>query len=70
MFDSKSEVKNVDCLPTTLGEAIAEFRKSEFARQVLGEHTYNKYIEAKQLEWDRYNRSVSSWETEEYLYRY
>lgn len=72
MFDSKADVrlKNVDCLPTTLGEAIGEFKKSEFARQVLGEHTYNKYIEAKQLEWDRYNSSVSSWETEEYLYRY
>ena len=29
-----------------------------------------KYIEAKEAEWQRYRASVSEWEIQEYLYRY
>lgn len=37
--------------------------------QMLGDHTYNKYLEAKRLEWDQYRSYVSDWEISHYLDR-
>ena len=35
--------------------------------ETLGDHTYNKYIIAKEQEWDDYRVLVSKWEVEKYL---
>lgn len=59
----------VESLPETLGEALAIFEKSRFAKKVLGEHAYSKYLMTKRDEWRRYRTAVSSWELEEYLYK-
>jgi len=59
----------VEELPETLGDAISLFEKSSFAKEVLGDHAYRKYLTAKKEEWRRYRTAVSSWEIEEYLYK-
>ena len=33
-----------------------------------GEHIYDKYIEAKEAEWNDYRAAVTQWEIDEYLY--
>ena len=48
---SDLEEKGVERLPETLGDAIEEFAKDGFIRQVLGEHIFTKYLEAKDKEW-------------------
>lgn len=60
----------VRSLPANLNEAICELEKSEFVRDVLGEHISKKYIAAKKAEWDDYRTQVTQWELDQYLYRY
>ena len=47
--------------------AIIETEKSELVRRALGEHIFNKFIENKKIEWDKYRVHVSRYEVETYL---
>jgi glutamine synthetase len=60
----------IHSLPGNLREAVTEMEKSKFVREVLGDHVYGKYIEAKNEEWDDYITRISGWEIDEYLTRY
>lgn len=62
--------KGIEHLPETLGEAIEFFRKDDFMKEVLGEHIFTKYLEAKEAEWHLFRAQVTDWEVEEYLYKY
>lgn len=55
-------------LPTTLGEAVAEFEASEFAREVLGSEVHATFAGLKEAEWLTYNTVVTDWEREQYLH--
>ncbi len=57
-------------LPRTLAEAVEAFKKDEIIKNVLGDHISERYIEAKQKEWEEYNNKISPWEMETYLGRY
>ena len=70
MDREKLQEKKVELLPRTMGEAIEEFQKDPFIRQVLGDHIFCEYLEAKQDEWIRFRAAVTDWEREEYLYRF
>jgi len=39
-------------------------------KKALGEHLYNSFIEAKNLEYDSYRTQVSGWERDQYLEKY
>jgi len=56
----------IKTLPTDLGEAIEEFRKSKLMRDTLGEHAFNKYLEIKTTEWNEFQRSITDWELTRY----
>ena len=59
----------IESLPADLEEAVEEFEKDSYMKEVLGEHITEKYIEAKQAEWADYRAQVSAWEIEKYLYK-
>ena len=59
----------IESLPGDLGEAIAEFEKDAYIREILGEHISMKYPEAKKAEWQQYQTQVTEWEINEYLYK-
>lgn len=61
--------KKIEHMPATLDEAVNELRNSEFIHNVLGDHMFQKYVEAKQEEWDTYKTQVTDWEIEQYLHR-
>ncbi len=54
-------------LPETLFEAIQCFKKSKLLKDALGDHTYFKYIIAKEREWTSYHNSISKWELDQYF---
>jgi glutamine synthetase len=56
-------------MPDNLHEAIKEFKADPLMAEVLGDHAYGKYIEAKEIEWDRYRTQVTPWELGNYLAR-
>lgn len=70
LSDKQIKEKGIKYLPKTLGEAIECFRESEFMKEVLGEHSFKQYLNAKENEWSEYLKSVTDWEIKEYLYKY
>ncbi len=65
--EKKAQRMRVKNLPATLEEAIAKMERSEFAKNVMGEHAFENYIRAKKTEIDGYNLQISAWELEKYL---
>ena len=60
----------IESLPADLHEAVECLKSDDFIREILGEHIYNKYIEAKEAEWNDYRAAVTKWEIDEYLYKF
>ena len=54
-------------LPSSLGEALEALKADEVVQSALGPHIVERYIEAKQQEWDDYRLHVSQWELDRYL---
>ena len=54
-------------LPGDLGLALDELEKSELMHATLGEHLFEKFLEAKRAEWLEYSAVVHPWELERYL---
>lgn len=63
----KSHITN---LPDTLHNALKDLSADEIMKKALGEHLYNSFIEAKNLEYDSYRTQVSGWERDQYLEKY
>jgi glutamine synthetase len=74
---SKSEMKRkkINTLSKNLKEALELFKKSKLVRDTLGEHIFQKIIQNKEIEWQkykkavgkRYEKEVSPYEIKEYL---
>lgn len=65
--DTKLAKYYINRLPASLDEAIGEIEKGRIVREVFGENTWKRYIEAKKQEWDRFRIAVTDWEIERYL---
>lgn len=61
------EAQGIMNLPENLKDAIKEMKADPLIMDVLGDHTFGKYIEAKELEWDHYRTRVTPYELETYL---
>lgn len=61
------QAEQIETLPTSLEEAVQEFKKDEIIKELLGEHAFTHYVLGKELEWDAYRTSVSDWEKARYL---
>lgn len=70
MSEKERKSLGIEQLPSTMGEALDAFAKSSFMKEVLGEHIFNKYLEAKRREWESFLAIITDWEVEEYLYRH
>jgi len=54
-------------LPATLKEAIEALKKDNVILEALGSQIAQKYIEAKEAEWDEYRIAVTDWEINKIL---
>ncbi|MEN2464484.1 type I glutamate--ammonia ligase [Ornithinibacillus sp. FSL M8-0202] len=57
-------------LPSSLIDALQELKNDEVIVEALGEHLFEHYIEAKEIEWDMFRTSVHPWERDQYLTNY
>ncbi len=57
-------------LPANLEEALQELADSQLMREVLGEHIFAKFLEAKKKEYQEYALQVTPWEIDRYLVDY
>lgn len=70
-FDRKErEAAGIGSLPTDLNAAIQEMKEDPFIRETLGEHVFNKYVEAKEKEWHDFSTTVTEWEVDQYLNKF
>src|SRR3989440_143224 len=60
----------IDELPRDLHEALDCLEKDTVVRGALGEHIYERFMEAKREEWQEYIGRVSEWELQRYLGQY
>lgn len=67
MTPAEREAKGIEALPGSLGEAICCTEGSDLVREALGDHIFEKFIENKKIEWDKYRTHVSNYELEKYL---
>jgi glutamine synthetase len=67
---AEKEAAGIDSLPGTLEEAILALKESPIAKQALGEHIFEKYIEGKTQEWNSYRTWVTDWEIKRYIKNY
>jgi glutamine synthetase len=57
-------------LPASLAEALKDLRQDEVMRDALGVHLLERFIEAKEMEWQSYEKQVTPWELDAYLEAY
>ena len=70
MTEEERRQRGIQWLPETLGEALELYAGSNFVRELLGDHIFYKYFEAKNAEWKKFRAEVTDWEVEEYLYKF
>ena len=70
-FNSEErEAAGIDSLPSNLNDAVQEMKADPFIREVLGDHVFSKYVEAKEKEWYEFSTAVTEWELEQYLNKF
>ncbi|MEW5867188.1 MAG: type I glutamate--ammonia ligase [Bacillota bacterium] len=57
----------IESLPGSLKEALEELQQDPVIMEALGPHILERFIEAKNLEWDIYRTQVHKWEIDQYL---
>lgn len=67
MTEEERKEYGIKTLPASLADAIALTEKSELVRKTLGDHIFEKLIENKKMEWDRYRIQITKYEIDEYL---
>ena len=60
----------VEGLPANLYDALEAMNEDGFVREVIGDHLYNAYMNAKLIEWDQYRKAIHEWEYERYLHTF
>ncbi len=70
MTEAEMEEEGIAVMPASLKEAIEVLRASPIAKETLGDHIFEKYIVAKEKEWDSFRTAVTDWEVKQYLTAY
>jgi len=57
-------------LPATLAEALNKLKEDKEITDALGGHILERFLEAKEIEWDMFRTHVHPWEREQYMKMY
>jgi glutamine synthetase len=60
-------MRRIATLPGSLGEALDELRRDDVVLNALGAHVFERFVEAKQIEWNQFRMHVSPWEIDRYI---
>lgn len=67
LFHVDPRALGLEALPGSLGEALEALQQDEVVQSALGAHVYERFLDAKQQEWNGYRAYVSQWEVDRYL---
>ncbi|MEE6209668.1 type I glutamate--ammonia ligase [Salarchaeum sp. III] len=68
--EAKRDEYGIETLPSNLGEAVDALEEDEVVQDALGEHVFEKFVEAKREEHTGYRIQVSDWEKDRYLEKF
>ncbi|MFU0801043.1 MAG: type I glutamate--ammonia ligase [Xylanivirga thermophila] len=61
---------HIPSLPKNLYESMKALKEDKYIRGVLGPHCYERYVEAKRIEWQQYQMQVTPWEIRQYINKF
>ena len=67
LFHIDPRARGMSLLPSSLGTALAALQEDEVIQAALGANIYERFVDAKQQEWESYRSFVSAWEIDRYL---
>ena len=67
IYEAIAEGKDVQRIPTTLGEALDALEADEVVKAALPGDMYRVFTHYKRDEWIRFISTVSDWDLKEYL---
>lgn len=67
LFHVDPRARGLATLPPSLGTALDALREDEVVQSALGPYVLERFLDAKQQEWESYRSYVSRWEVERYL---
>nr|WP_282580132.1 type I glutamate--ammonia ligase [Natroniella sulfidigena] len=67
MNECEKENACIDSLPGDINAAVQYLLRDEVITEALGDHVLDRFVEAKQIEWDVYRTQVHQWELDQYL---
>lgn len=70
LTDTQLDERHIPRMPGSLEEALSELKSSAMLKEALGPHVFEKFVEAKTVEWENYRVQVHPWEIEQYLATY
>jgi glutamine synthetase len=68
--DRKLDEMKIETLPPSMWDAVKEMKANSIIREVLGEQSFQRYVDTKKKEWDSFRLHVSQWELDHYLEKY
>ncbi|MCR3921726.1 MAG: type I glutamate--ammonia ligase [Firmicutes bacterium] len=60
----------IGSLPGSLKEALENLEQDTVIQDALGSHLYQRFVEAKRIEYQNYNMTVHQWELDQYLSKF
>lgn len=70
MSKEEREEAGIIDLPATLAQALDKLKEDKVIVDALGEHLFEHFVEAKEIEWDMFRTAVHPWEREQYMSMY
>lgn len=67
LFHVDPRARGLAMLPTSLGSALDALREDEVILEAIGPSVAERFLDAKQQEWESYRAYVSQWEIDRYL---
>lgn len=70
MTPEERKAANIASLPATLFDAVQNLKSSSVMQDALGSHLFERFIEAKEIEYDQFRLQVHPWERDQYIQMY
>lgn len=67
LSEKERHERGIESLPPSLGEAINITQKSDFVKEALGQHCFDRFVAIKKQEWDDFRIQVTEYEIKKYF---
>ncbi len=62
--------RGIESLPGDIMKAVEYLNQNSIIKETLGQHIYEHFVVAKEVEWHDYSTQVHDWELDQYLMKY